>query len=552
MDAQDQRRVHPSISATKPRWLRRSVFLMSAAAIGFTTLGAGSVFHREGDAALKPGNALASVPLTNDGGAAPIRLASITPAEATTADADGGRLQDRLQEGLKVAADRIAGALSAAPAGRQFGIGDKLKITVYERVDSEDDKWGRAGSAMRGIQQRPELSGEYAVQEDGTISVPLLGTAAADGKSEQQVQAALSEAFQKVVGRKGIVNVMLMERPPVYVLGPVKTPGSFKYVSGMTVLHAIALAGGIDRNQGSDPFQRIEAVRTLQKRNAAVDSMLKLLARQAVLRAERDGTVPKIPQRLLKLVGAAEAASLVDEQLDRRKAVAAMRAERERAAQSAVDSAKQDLRMYARTDSLDELVKTRQERVDSMKSLVDKNIVAKQVLAGAQAELSDAEQRRQDAFNQYSQSKQRLAQLENDALGARVTLINDLQSEIELADRQIQDNEQELDASAAVLSSLPATRARFTDTGAAKPVSDQVRYLIVRQTAKGPVQIESNGMTVLRPGDLVDIAMDTGTGDAAPGGLAAPPSDTTPLPTLQRGPIERASRQETGTASKED
>jgi hypothetical protein len=35
------------------------------------------------------------------------------------------------------------------------------------------------------------------------------------------VQADLVETFAKVLGRKSIVNVLL-ERPPVYVLGPVR------------------------------------------------------------------------------------------------------------------------------------------------------------------------------------------------------------------------------------------------------------------------------------------------------------------------------------------
>jgi hypothetical protein len=43
---------------------------------------------------------------------------------------------------------------------------------------------------LRGIEQRPELSGEYMVQEDGTVSIPLLGSVAVAAQSEQQVQIA--------------------------------------------------------------------------------------------------------------------------------------------------------------------------------------------------------------------------------------------------------------------------------------------------------------------------------------------------------------------------
>ncbi|TIU43560.1 MAG: exopolysaccharide biosynthesis protein, partial [Mesorhizobium sp.] len=88
-----------------------------------------------------------------------------------------------------------------------------------------------------GILQRPELSGEYMVQEDGTISVPLLGFIPVANRSTQQVQADLAETFEQLLGRKGLVNILSLERPPIYVLGPVKNPGSFKYAPGMTILH---------------------------------------------------------------------------------------------------------------------------------------------------------------------------------------------------------------------------------------------------------------------------------------------------------------------------
>src|ERR1700733_9803829 len=311
----------------------------------------------------------------------------------------------------------VSAALDApsALAGRSFGIGDRLKIAFYERLDVEEDKWGRTSSAMRGIQQRPELSGEYTVDEDGTISLPLLGAMPIADRSPQQVQAAMTQSFEQLLGHKGMVNVALLERSPIYVLGPVKNPGSYKYVPGATVLHAIAVAGGLDRGT-SDPWQKVEAVREIQKRSGAADTLTKSIARATVLKAERDGKTPNVPLRLMELVGAREASSLVNEQIDRRKAVALARKNRERAILSAVESAKQDLVTYSHTDSLDELVKMRQERVDSIRPLVERNVVSKATLSQVQGELSEAEQRRQDAVNQYGMAKQRLASLTAEGL----------------------------------------------------------------------------------------------------------------------------------------
>ncbi len=413
----------------------------------------------------------------------------------------------------------------AALAGHSFGIGDKLKIAFYERVDVEEDKWGRASSALRSIQQRPELSGEYMVQEDGTISIPLLGTIPVANRSAQQVHAAMVESFQQFLGREGMVNVMLIERSPIYVLGPVKNPGSFKYVPGATVLHAIAVAGGLDRGT-SDPWQKVEAVREIQKRSGAAGALMKLIARATVLKAEHDGTPPKIPLRLMELVGATEATSLVNEQSDRRKAVALARKNRERAILTAVELAKQDLLLYGHTGSLDELVKTRQQRVDNTRSLVDRNIVAKTVLSQVQSELSEAEQRRQDAINQYGMARQRLASLTAEGLRVQAEIENDLAVEIEAVERQIADNERDLNASEGVLSSLPATRATFAPS---KEAANRVTYQIVRQTAAGPVSIPSSGMTLLQPGDLVNIIVGTGEATGQPTAPDATPAEALPI-----------------------
>jgi polysaccharide biosynthesis/export protein ExoF len=392
--------------------------------------------------------------------------------------------------------------LPSAAAELSFGVGDKLKIVFYERVDVEEDKWGRATSALRSIQQRPELSGEYAVEEDGKISIPLLGSVSVVNQSAQQVHDAIVEAFEHLLGRKGMVNVALLERAPIYVLGTVKNPGSFKYVAGATVLHAIALAGGIDRGAG-DPWQKVEAVREIQKRSGAAGTTMKLIARDAVLKAERDKTDPKIPLRLVELAGVTEATSLVNEQRDRRKTVTRARKDREQAILSAVEAAKQDLLQYGHTASLDELVKTRQERVENTRVLVERNIVSKSVLGQAESELSDAEQRRQDALNQYGMAKQRLASLTAEGLRVQADLANDLATEIEAVERQIAESEREFSTSEGILRNLPGTRAAFVTSKDANAMT----YQIVRRTAAGPVSIAASGMTLLQPGDLVNITV---------------------------------------------
>lgn len=427
-----------------------------------------------------------------------------------------------------------------------FGVGDKLKIAFYERLNVEEDKWGRPSSALRSIQQRPELSGEYTVQEDGSISIPLLGSISITNRSARQVHTALDEAFEHLLGRKGMVNVVLLERAPIYVLGPVKSPGSFKYMTGATVLHAIAMAGGLDRG-ANDPWSKVEAVREYQKRSGAADTIVKLMARDAVLKAERDGKTPKIPLRLMELVGATEAIHLINEQGERRKAIVQARKDRERAIASSFEAAKQDLQMYGHTTALDKLVKTRQERVDNTRALVERNVVAKSMLSQVEAELSDAEQRRQDAINQYGMAKQRLAALAADKLKVQADLENDLAIEIDAVERQIAESEREMNTSEGILKNLPVARAAYAPSKEAS----RITYQIVRRTASGPVNIAADGMTLLQPGDLVNIAIGSGEPTALPAISSEP---AIPVMAPEEGPStgRTASHQKIGRTIAQD
>src|SRR5260370_39734867 len=112
-------------------------------------------------------------------------------------------------------------------------------------------------------------------------------------------------------------------------------------------------------------------------------------------------------------------------------------------------------------ESLDELVKLHQDRVNSMRSLVDRNVLSMTVLNQVQSELTDAEQRRRDALNQYGMAKQRLASMEAEALKVQADIKNDLEGEIETIERQVADNEREVNISEAGLGTLPAPPPPF-------------------------------------------------------------------------------------------
>lgn len=105
----------------------------------------------------------------------------------------------------------------------RLGAGDKVRVTVY----NEDT-----------------MSGEYEVDGSGMLSLQLIGSVRVLGMSIPEVTALIVDRLKQGYLQNPSVAIEVLNYRPFYVLGEVKEPGKYPYVSGMTVLNAIALAGG--------------------------------------------------------------------------------------------------------------------------------------------------------------------------------------------------------------------------------------------------------------------------------------------------------------------
>jgi len=101
--------------------------------------------------------------------------------------------------------------------------GDRLRVFVYGQ---------------------PNLSRGYTVDHDGTITVPLIGSVGARGKTVKELAAAIRGKLGVEYVRDPQVTVDIQQNRPFFILGEVKTAGQYPYVSGMTIETAIAIAGG--------------------------------------------------------------------------------------------------------------------------------------------------------------------------------------------------------------------------------------------------------------------------------------------------------------------
>jgi protein involved in polysaccharide export with SLBB domain len=206
-------------------------------------------------------------------------------------------------------------AATAKTNGITLAIGDQLKITFFENMDVDESSGGTTGGEPSGnlktFYQRMDLSGDYSIQQDGTLSLPRLGTLAVAGRNLQELQSELAALFEREMGHSASVSVIVSGRPPVYVVGPVRNPGSFAYIPGMIVLQAVALAGGIDSHLENAP-QVIDGIREIERFYKTHERLQRLFARRARRVAERDNQPTLSPyERLLTLVDPERARQLL-------------------------------------------------------------------------------------------------------------------------------------------------------------------------------------------------------------------------------------------------
>jgi polysaccharide export outer membrane protein len=120
----------------------------------------------------------------------------------------------------------VQAAITGGPTGHEpyfLDTGDRLRVFVYGQ---------------------PNLSRLYTVDQVGNIAVPLIGSVQARGRTtvdlERQIAARLGREFVK----DPQVTVDVAQNRPFFILGEVRLPGQYPFVSGMTIEQAVAIGGG--------------------------------------------------------------------------------------------------------------------------------------------------------------------------------------------------------------------------------------------------------------------------------------------------------------------
>jgi polysaccharide export outer membrane protein len=127
----------------------------------------------------------------------------------------------------------------------------------------------------------PDLSGDYEVDLTGHISMPLIGEVPAVEVTTAELDRRLTEKLgAKYLENPDIsVGVKASTRRSVTVDGAVKSSGSFPVTGPMTLMQAIALAGGPTEDANA---RRVAVFRTISgKRQAAAFDLTSIRRGQA-------------------------------------------------------------------------------------------------------------------------------------------------------------------------------------------------------------------------------------------------------------------------------
>jgi protein involved in polysaccharide export with SLBB domain len=120
--------------------------------------------------------------------------------------------------------------VAAVPASKadpiysyQLGAGDQIRLIVFGEV---------------------ALSGNFTINGEGKLSLPLIGEIAAAGLTASQVQEKIETALLEGYLKDPKVNVEVLTFRPYYIYGEVIKPGEYPYSNGMTIDKAVATASG--------------------------------------------------------------------------------------------------------------------------------------------------------------------------------------------------------------------------------------------------------------------------------------------------------------------
>lgn len=134
---------------------------------------------------------------------------------------------------LPTVANPAPATAATAASSYRLGSGDKIRLTVFRHED---------------------VSGEFSLDGAGNFAMPLIGEVQAYGLTTRELETRIADKLKDGFLVDPQVSVEVLSYRPFYILGEVRSPGSYGYVNGMNILNGVALAGGFTYRAKQNSF----------------------------------------------------------------------------------------------------------------------------------------------------------------------------------------------------------------------------------------------------------------------------------------------------------
>jgi polysaccharide export outer membrane protein len=125
-----------------------------------------------------------------------------------------------------------AAATKQAPAGGGVNIPPDYKLVVGDKLRIE-------------VYKDQQLSQSLQIRPDGKITLPLIGDVMAAGQTPLALRDAIATALKEYITNPVVTVIVVETQPQTFsVMGEVNDPGVHPYKGLVTMLDALAMAGG--------------------------------------------------------------------------------------------------------------------------------------------------------------------------------------------------------------------------------------------------------------------------------------------------------------------
>ena len=383
-------------------------------------------------------------------------------------------------EGAKLLSKQTGRALKARVKELTLGPGDVVAISSYQRDD---------------------LSGKFRVRLDGMISLPLVGHVKASGWTPLELEKKFLTEIKSLTQKEVRISLEVDSWRPIYAVGEIEKPGVYPFTPGMTVLHALATAGGaysiIRETNSLGVSKEIANVhRITEQLKLALTSKARIMAelnkRQRV----------SISKELLDLVEKDEAVRLVEAENAILRQLTATRLVKLKASQDGISLIKQEIKQYKNQNvTLKRQLRAGKAEFKTQIRRIKKGLATTGRKIQLRREITDLV----TLIHTIEASTIRAKRSLIEAKQAKTLLWQDYSLKLKKQMQAIDGNVRELTGALDITRPLLGGLARGISTGTRTP-RNILTFQIVRMISGYQKVIQASESTLLRPNDVVRVA----------------------------------------------